>query len=276
MIKKIFGVIILLVSVAFTIVLVFPVSADEEESYIYTGAIHQKIKYLSNNLIVEEVVYSSESTWAIENLIFIDSPLVYKYTFYIGGEEESIVPYIYFNVGDFWTLKNIKIKYVDDDVYNLRGYYINLGYGYTYLLIRDKSQIEPNEKILITIELEKFYVVYSSLSAVSLKRYSIADGYLLDVFIEDVMSDDLFLAAWEQGYSSAHIDEQKAYNKGYNKGLSDSFEESGFDGLLSGLFTGIGTFLSIQLLPNISIGMIIAIPVVFGVIMFILGKRKSE
>lgn len=64
-------------------------------------------------------------------------------------------------------------------------------------------------------------------------------------------------------------------NYRYNKGLSENVEAGGFGMLLSSAFTAVGAFLSIELLPNISIGALVAIPVVFGVVMFIIGRRKE-
>lgn len=63
------------------------------------------------------------------------------------------------------------------------------------------------------------------------------------------------------------------YNDGYQTAVNDGSTQFGLTTLLSGLFVGLGSLLSIELLPNISIGMIIAVPVVFGIIAFILGKR---
>ena len=63
------------------------------------------------------------------------------------------------------------------------------------------------------------------------------------------------------------------YNDGYQTAINDGESEFGITTLLSGLFVGLGSLLSIELLPNISIGMIIAVPIVFGIIAFILGKR---
>lgn len=46
-------------------------------------------------------------------------------------------------------------------------------------------------------------------------------------------------------------------------------------GMVKSVFVGLGSLLSIQLLPNISIGAIIAVPIVFGIIAFIVGRKKE-
>ena len=66
-----------------------------------------------------------------------------------------------------------------------------------------------------------------------------------------------------------------AYMRGKFDGQLESNDELGFGGLLSASFIALSSLLAIELLPNISLGMIIAIPIVFGVIAFILGRRKE-
>lgn len=95
------------------------------------------------------------------------------------------------------------------------------------------------------------------------------DGYLKGK--ED--SNDFY---FEQGYQEGYIDgHNSGYNSGYNKGISENMETGGFGLILKNVFLGVGSFLGIQLLPGISIGAIIAVPIVFGIISFILGRKKE-
>ncbi len=61
----------------------------------------------------------------------------------------------------------------------------------------------------------------------------------------------------------------------YDKGLNET-DATGFGGLLTAVFGGLGSLLSIEILPGIYIGAIIAVPLVFGIVFFILGKRKGD
>lgn len=61
----------------------------------------------------------------------------------------------------------------------------------------------------------------------------------------------------------------------YNQGVNEE-DSTGFIALLFAVFSGFGTLLSIELLPNITIGAIIAVPLVFGILWFILGKRGGD
>jgi hypothetical protein len=105
------------------------------------------------------------------------------------------------------------------------------------------------------------------------------DGY--DVGLVDGYDDgygyglsDGYYVGYDLGYDDGLGDgDDLGYDRGYQKAIDDGSAEFGLPTLLSSLFVGLGSLLSIQLLPNISIGMIIAVPVVFGIIAFILGKR---
>lgn len=76
---------------------------------------------------------------------------------------------------------------------------------------------------------------------------------------------DLYKDEWfEQGKSV-----------GYAEGLDENISTGGFMMILSSAFLGVSTLLGIELLPNITLGMIVAVPLVFGLLFFILGKRKD-
>lgn len=74
----------------------------------------------------------------------------------------------------------------------------------------------------------------------------------------------------EQGYNEGY---DEGYSKGYNIGMN--IQHNKFSDLLNGVFTAIGTFLGIRLFPGITIGALLAVPIVFGIIAFILGRRRG-
>lgn len=79
-------------------------------------------------------------------------------------------------------------------------------------------------------------------------------------------------AGYNQGYEQGH---NAGYQAGYNAGINEQLEDKDFTNLLKSVFIAIGSFLGINLLPGISIGAIIAVPIVFGIISFILGRKKD-
>lgn len=90
---------------------------------------------------------------------------------------------------------------------------------------------------------------------------------------------EMYEGGYNNGYDDGYFEGKQlygvGYNEGYNKGISESIESGGFSMILSSMFTSVGVLLSVELLPNISIGSIVAIPIVFGVIMFIIGRKKE-
>lgn len=61
------------------------------------------------------------------------------------------------------------------------------------------------------------------------------------------------------------------YYEGYNEGYTTAYDEFGNFDWLSSLFTTMGDLLAIEILPGITIGLILLIPIVFGVLRFIMG-----
>lgn len=57
----------------------------------------------------------------------------------------------------------------------------------------------------------------------------------------------------------------------YNEGYMHAYDEFGNFDWLSSLFTTMGDLLAIEILPGITIGLILLIPIVFGVLRFIMG-----
>lgn len=72
---------------------------------------------------------------------------------------------------------------------------------------------------------------------------------------------------------------QDGYDYGWDLGYNKAFEDNenfNFTSLLAQVFMGLGSLLAIELLPGISIGAVIAVPIVFGIIAFIIGKRGGK
>lgn len=80
---------------------------------------------------------------------------------------------------------------------------------------------------------------------------------------------------YNEGYDIGYdLGYDLGYNNGYNKGISENMETGGFGLMLKQVFASVGSFLEIELLPGIPFGAIIAVPIVFGIIAFILGRRS--
>ena len=99
------------------------------------------------------------------------------------------------------------------------------------------------------------------------------DGY-------DIGYDDGINVGYDDGYDIGYDDGVNVgYDDGYDIGFNDgvaSHNDYSFIGLLSQVFIGLGSFLAIELLPHITIGAIVSVPLVFGIISFIIGKRGGK
>lgn len=137
-----------------------------------------------------------------------------------------------------------------------------------------------------------FWKIYFDTSFMSDNYYILATTYEYIRYMPSNMEsffDDGYNKGYDIGYNKAMFDifyngfsvdsgynqtESRPYKAGFNVGVETNTDFS-FTSLLAQIFTGVGSFLAIELLPNITIGAIIAIPIVFGVIMFIIGRRKE-
>ncbi|MEM0173688.1 MAG: hypothetical protein QXI16_04185 [Sulfolobaceae archaeon] len=105
------------------------------------------------------------------------------------------------------------------------------------------------------------------------------DGY--DNGYDDGKDDGIFLGMQEYGifYDNSWLTAEQYGTIRYNKGIQfgvEAGENFNFGSLLTQIFVGMGSLLSIDLLPGISIGAIIAVPLVFGIIYFIIGKKRGD
>lgn len=186
--------------------------------------------------------------------------------------QASNVSTIYFYYGT--TLVQIehsvfKIVINYDD--GLAFYYMRF-YGLNELQIGDEIilaysennwEVPSNTRILTNIMFQSNENIYS-------QGYN--DGY--DVGY-NVGNDEGYDGGYDKGYTHGEdYGYNNGYNIGYNVGLNET-DATGFVGLLTAVFSGVSSLLSVELLPGIYIGAVMAVPLVFGIIYFILGKRKE-
>lgn len=145
----------------------------------------------------------------------------------------------------------------------------------------------------------------SSVKSITIGITGVAEGvYYTDVNnqivgewlvnIEDVSlfpamdyNEGLYKDAYDKGYNEGYntgfnLGNEQGLLQGYNNGYQIGYQKgltinpnNNFGAMITTVLLGVGTVLSIELLPNISIGAIIAVPIVFGVIAFVLGRKKE-
>lgn len=100
-------------------------------------------------------------------------------------------------------------------------------------------------------------------------------GYLEGIADALETLDDEKLASWWAGYDEGYSEGvDVGFSNGYDKGLIEQ-DAYGFGNFLGSLFVGIASIFSIELFGGITIGSIFLVPLVFGIIYFILGRRKE-
>lgn len=129
------------------------------------------------------------------------------------------------------------------------------------------------------------WTYYGDLSSNEFYQLGYADGSAngYDIGYEDGYSNGFDLGyesgsgyGYDIGYQDGSNDGYDlGYDYGYQKGI-DVASDNTFYGIIAQVFTGLGAFLSIELLPNITFGAILAVPLVFGIISFIIGKRGGK
>ncbi|MEM0173882.1 MAG: hypothetical protein QXI16_05185 [Sulfolobaceae archaeon] len=156
---------------------------------------------------------------------------------------------------------------------------INTGIFYYHTTSLNKVSYSDVEYVTVRVTSNYFYV--------GINYDGKTDSYTIPVSenplwfdIDIVASNDSFTTGFNEGKKAGYAEgleygEAIGRNKGFNDGVA-SVNDYSFTGLLFQIFTGIGSLFAIELLPNITIGALVAIPLVFGIIYFILGKRGSE
>lgn len=119
--------------------------------------------------------------------------------------------------------------------------------------------------------------------------YFIVYDYNYIINLKDSLSTG-FIDSYNTGYNNGKfIGIKEGYDKGWFYGYENGYADGEHDGyelgteegtttgsILLSVFHSVGTILDIELLPNIKIGHFVLIPLVFGIVMFIVGKRRDD
>lgn len=258
--------IILFISVLLTILLslLFIPKRDPKQTNIkYNNNQYHKLQNTYNPLIplvnysnVRDVVYNQEKI-NIMTGSFVDA----KYDYGIGSHLLGLIEYA-INSGRGYTGVKIALNTpfkialtneINDEVIYLSPYKVKQ-------IEYDPESGISNNDLVIFFENGQF-------DTIPVNDYQLG---IFNLVLTDTITGQLLDEQYQKGY-------QKGKQEGYDKGLADGInknpDNSGFKGLLFTIFDGLGGLLNIELLPNITIGAIILVPIVFGLVLFILGKK---
>ena len=191
--------------------------------------------------------------------------------------------------GDYWYFF---WNYKDTNGFKLEPYLYTQNYWNTTIYAKQVKDFNFTLRIADYIQGGVFYefniyLVYTDNSTMSSGWFGNASdsNYIGFRILDDPSEDynagraDGYGIGYGEGYAEGldYYDitqiESDAYDDGYSDGLNaqQSADFMTFDYLLAGLFSTVGHIMSIQLLPNLTIGAIIMVPLVLGILSFIIG-----
>lgn len=263
--KKIICVVIISLIMSFTLTIN---SQASEKEYSY-----EEIDFLYNiNFVLDDYVDKGsyiELYFTLTSDIFSENPYLQNTT----QITENTIFYMY----NFQTSKTNAFSTVIYsgivEGYNLSGK-INIGKTYFKYYYEEILQIS---ELLFFSRLEQDYISdlcnYFKLYVKVDNQYQI--GY-----------DDGYNQGWEDGeyygYFNGHDDGyyvgyDDGYNYGYSVGKNEGLNEgtSAWGVLFSSMLSTFGAILSIEIFPDLTIGMIAAVPLILGLLSFIIGVAKG-
>jgi len=204
-----------------------------------------------------------------------------------------------------FNLKSMKFYFKDYATYTTPGYYsfnfstIPITYDYFIFTFSDNEarslfygddyeiNINSDFGIRLIDRFDLYWDIYFYNSFDNDDNYFVAYDYNYIINLSDSLSRDI-LDSYNTGFRNGKdkgLEEGQSeassywYYEGFREGKEEGLRLStdhSFYSIISQVFSGIGTFLAIELLPNITFGAIFAVPLVFGIIFFIIGKRGGK
>lgn len=87
----------------------------------------------------------------------------------------------------------------------------------------------------------------------------------------DAVGEQNYNTGYNTGYETGYNDgEKNGYETGYNDGVTIGSSDNNVFGLINNAFRGIADMLSFEIAPNLSIGVLLLIPVALGVLLFVI------
>lgn len=221
------------------------------------------ISFISENDTITKRIDNGEGNYNLK----IKYPINYNDSLittvgYIGGINENSTVIQDLSVG-----LSIETEKINN---NPRTWYIESFLSY---------KVGEQDYYFVTTELE--YTFGSSVNG----PYYATNGFR----IGQTISND-YNEGYGAGYTiGVHDGQLQGYDLGYEYGFGDGYNDGFYDGTLeqdttykgvfsiitNAIFSPIALIFGIEILPNISLGMIILVPLLFGLIAFVVGGKKK-
>lgn len=176
-----------------------------------------------------------------------------------------------------WNVLNNEFNYLDNNMNDVvRSYY------YNYTIVLQAYYGSYDSESIYTENISDFYVI-------DLKQvYNQSYPNITTNFRKSVASiptnlewgESILAIKMNVLYESYKQIDKTSYNNGYNEGFEKGLQselnpENWIYSFVRSTFNGLADILNVTILPNVTIGTFLAIPLIFSVIMFILSFFKK-
>ena len=137
-----------------------------------------------------------------------------------------------------------------------------------------------NYSFVVDRDISSLYLIadnYTTGTIATIKSASVSVQFADDYYFDLTKQYDLGYKDAETYYTDGYGHTQiymDGYDFGYSKGISEGTFESGTT-FLSTMFSGVGSFFAIQIFPNVTLGTFVLIPLLLGLIFFIVKLSRG-
>lgn len=247
------------------------------ETYIYSYAYYDLNNYYahSSRRVFEFSVYTGETTSMLKSMSFSIEGFEYiLYDIYVD-DIETFEADIYLSFDLYISINDYEEYYIyENDIYyentTTESYNINFSNTDSYDYVDEMQNLVDGNNRFTRYLVGGFIIPFEYENAYN-------DGYNDGVTETEDYYEELIIPEIKEEY------EEIGYNNGYDYGLEIGYNNGYNDGVVAGsnnfnilnlirsLFDLVWSVLSVEMLPNIKLIYIVAIPLVLSVLKFILG-----
>ena len=182
-----------------------------------------------------------------------------------------------YNKKTTWDFLNNEYRYFDNNVNGvIKSYY------YNYTIVLQAYYGAYDEDSMTTISISDYYTI--NLKNIYNSSYpNIEENFrkiIASIPTNNDFNNSILAIKMNVLYESYKQIDKTSYNNGYNEGFEKGLQselnpENWIYSFVRSTFNGLADILNVQVLPNVTIGTFLAIPLIFAVVMFILSFFKK-
>ena len=229
---------------------------DDNETYV-----HNNLQASSLNSITYQELYNiiepSNETWSNT------CTLTFDFNSSILAGDLSLYSFMFNKIQIYQS--NNQLFYEYD-----YGYHTTGSFDLSSLTLNDTQKNQPINKVVLTFTNSSYRpAIQKILLKAENKRNSIS---------YDIGYDKGLQEGEKIGYNNGlDVGNTQGYNKGYNDGRNENIANKNYNAftLVSSAFSSFGKLLNVEIYNGLTIGVIVCIPIIFGVVLFIIKMIKG-